>query len=71
VTLLCSDGQSWIAHVWTGPLVPAVWSPLIWAKLAQLAEIVHQVFVRFVFAHCDDPRGDVVAALTNGYKARK
>jgi hypothetical protein len=58
--LLLSDGQSWMSHASRGPLIPAVYNPRFWSRVEPLAAVCDKVFVRFMFAHCDDPRGDVV-----------
>jgi hypothetical protein len=60
--LLFSDGQSWIAQLSQGPLVADVFAPLIWEALAEVADLCDGVIVRFMFAHCGDPRGDAVDA---------
>jgi hypothetical protein len=56
--VLFSDGQSWIAQLSRGPLHVDVFSPLIWAGLAEVAELCDGVIVNFMFAHCGDARGD-------------
>ena len=60
--VICSDSRSWITHVACGPSTPGPFAPLIWQGLARLASVCRRVVVAFMFAHCDDPQGDMVDA---------
>ena len=60
--VICSDSRSWITHVACGPSTPGPFAPLIWQSLDRLVSACRRVVVAFMFAHCDDPQGDMVDA---------
>jgi len=68
--LICSDGQSWISNASTGPIRPGVFAPVFWNNIQQILPFVDRVIVCFMFAHCDDPHGDIVDAAADEAQER-
>jgi hypothetical protein len=67
---LMTDGQSVAAHAECGPLRSAIMSPRIWQCISRLTARVDCVAIGFMFAHCDDPAGDLVDARAKLASAR-
>jgi hypothetical protein len=58
--LIFSDGQSWLSHMAIGPTGYGAFLPRLWNEIEQLAAETEAVVLGFMFAHCNDQRGDMV-----------
>lgn len=58
--MICTDSLSWLSHLALGPLTPGYVAPFLWSELSCLAEKANLVVLCHMFAHCSDPRGDLV-----------
>ena len=60
--LLSVDSQSWLSHVARGPTFGGTLCVTLWKAFTRLTLLADRVVAGFKFAHCGDPKGDLIDA---------